>query len=109
MELDYQEHEEIRDLENHRDFVESTRLRQETRPLDIETPPISDEQMWTHDDDSEFFWFSAKGRAHVRKLIREEQGRRLEIRAKRFTMWAPIISALTALAGVLLGALLRSK
>lgn len=111
MALDAEEYYATEDTERHMDYLEGTKLLHEARSLDVETPPASDEEMWTHDPDGEFVWLSAKGRALVRRLIYEEQGRRLEIRAKRFNVWAPIITALTGLAGVILGiiALLHKK
>lgn len=111
MALDANEHYEIQGIESRIDFTLSLRVMGKARSLDVEIPPVSDQQMWAQDPDGEYRWLSVKGRAHVHKLIYEEQERRLELRAKRFTVWAPLITALTGLAGVLLGiiAVLHNK
>jgi hypothetical protein len=78
----------VRELDKEIDQIVGLRLSHEARSLDVETPPITDTEMW----DEEFGrrWFTSKGRAQVRKLIHEEKTRRFEAKSR----WIPLLSVL---------------
>jgi hypothetical protein len=101
--LDAEEYFTGRDIEREIDAVVGSRLIHETRSVDVEIPPLSDKDMWFFADDGRRVWFTPKGRAHVRKLIDEEKGRRFEATTRSVKLWLPIISALAGLLGVITG------
>jgi len=101
-ELDADEYFDMQEVEKEIDAAVGNRLFHEARSLDVETPPISDEQMWFHDDENSRVWFTPKGRAHVRKLIDEEKARRFDVKTRWVTN---IIIPLAALLGGIMGAI----
>jgi hypothetical protein len=79
-ELDASEYFEVREAEKAVEWAVGNRLHREARSLDVELPPYEDNQMWFHDEENSRVWLTSKGRAHVRKLIDEEKGRRFEVK-----------------------------
>jgi hypothetical protein len=80
------------------------RLAQKARIFDIETPPITDTEMWDYDQESGAKWYSAKGRTYLRKLIDEEKARRFEVKTLWVTkFWLPLLAALVGIIGALTG------
>jgi hypothetical protein len=49
-------------LEKEINWIVSTRLCHEARSLDVETPPVNDEEMW-YSDYGQRVWLTPKGRA----------------------------------------------
>ena len=86
------------------DSLVGSRLLAEARALDVETPPLSDEEMWVQMPSPGDAFFTPKGRAYVRKLIDEEKERRFNVK----TLWVtkliiPIASLLIGIIGALTG------
>jgi hypothetical protein len=98
-ELDADEYYEVREVEQELDCETGLRLWGEARSLDVETPPLSDDQMWFHHADGKRVWLSSKGRAQVRKLIDEEAARRFEVK----TQW--VTRLILPLLGLIIGVL----
>jgi hypothetical protein len=59
-------HEYLREIEDDIDQLVSSKLCDEARALDVETPLLSDEQMWSRVEDSSTVWLTPKGRSQVR-------------------------------------------
>jgi hypothetical protein len=104
-ELEWDEYGAVKDVEQHFDYLEGTRLLGVARDLDIEVPHYTDNTMWVNDTgESGFMWFTSKGRAHVRKLIDEEKARRFEVKTLWVTkFWIPLLAALIGIIGALTG------
>jgi hypothetical protein len=101
------------------------RLQAEAERFDVEVPPIAvqDEEgnfgMWQLVQDSEKvgvdegrIFLSSKGRAHLRRLIEDEKGRRFEVKTRWVTrVILPIIGALVGIIGAITGlvAVMRHK
>ena len=93
-----------RRIEREMDFVVGTRLHHEARKFDIETPPITDREMWTNDEEKQREFYTPKGRAYVRKLVDAEKARRFEVK----TLWVtkliiPLVASLVGILGALTG------
>src|ERR1700674_4942382 len=84
-ELEASEFNAIEQIENEIDWIVGTRLSREARALDVETPPLSDEEIWRREEYGRRVWYTPKGRAHVRILIHEERTRRFEESSRWFT------------------------
>jgi hypothetical protein len=108
MQLHAGEHFDVEAVEQQIDFYIGTKLSDKARSLDVEIPHFSDKQMWVHGEQG-YFWFSSKGRAHVRKLIDEERARRFEVKSQWFIkiilptlgLVIGIVGAITGLVAVL--------
>lgn len=87
----------VQENEHEIDWIVSTRLSHEARSLDVETPPLSNEEMWEHDAGGLRVWLTSKGRAHVRNLIHEERKRRFEGKSR----WIPLLSIVLAIIGTI--------
>jgi hypothetical protein len=102
--LDANEYFEVRQAEKALDWAVGNRLHREARSLDVEVPPTNDMEMWFHDEENPRIWFTPKGRAHVRKLIDEEKGRRFEVKTRWVTKFIlPFLTALIGIIGALTG------
>jgi|SRR6267378_612755 len=91
------EYAKVMDAEKELDGAVGQLLLHEARSLDVELPTIEDKTMWFEARGSERIWLSPRGRAHVRKLIDEEKGRRFDVK----TRW--VTKIILPLAGVLVG------
>jgi hypothetical protein len=87
----------VQENEHEIDWIVSTRLSHEARSLDVETPPLSNKEMWEHDAGGLRVWLTSKGRAHVRNLIHEESKRRFEDKSR----WIPLLSIVLAIIGTI--------
>jgi hypothetical protein len=87
----------VQENEHEIDWIVSTRLSHEARSLDVETPPLSNKEMWEHDAGGPRVWLTSKGRAHVRNLIHEERKRRFEAKSR----WIPLLSIVLAIIGTI--------
>ena len=88
---------EVGDFEREIEIIVGNRLYREARSLDVDTPPLSEKEMWSQEEYGKRIWFTPKGRAHVRKLIHEERTRRFEAKSR----WLPLLSVILAIISVL--------
>jgi hypothetical protein len=103
-ELEASEFSAVETIENEIDWLEGTRLFREAKSLDVETPPLSDKEMWRQEEYGRRVWFTQKGRAHVRKLIEEEKSRRFEGKSRWVTkVVLPLFALLIAIIGTTMG------
>lgn len=105
--LDIAEFEAVREIEKEIDIIESGRLFRQASHLDVATPPLSEKDMWQDEYGGRRIWLTPKGRAHVRKLIHEENTRRFEAKSR----WIPLLSVLLGIisTSTALVALLQQK
>src|SRR5712691_10982570 len=80
-ELEFSEVSAVQGIEKEIDQIVGTRLAHKARSLDVESPPVSETEMWQRDEYGQRIWFTPKGRAQVRKLIHEEKTRRFEAKS----------------------------
>jgi hypothetical protein len=103
-ELDAEEYYAVQEVEQELDCEIGRRLWGEARSLDVETPPLSDDQMWFHHADGERVWLTSKGRAQVRKLIDEEKARRFEVKTQWVTrLILPLLGLIIGVLGAITG------
>jgi hypothetical protein len=102
--LDIEEFEVVREIEKEIDIIEGGRLFRNARHLDVETPPLSDKEMWQDEYGGRRIWFTPKGRAHVRKLIDEEESRRFEAKSRWVTkIILPLLTLSLGIIGTITG------
>jgi hypothetical protein len=102
--LEVEEFEAVREIEKEIDIIEGGRLFRRATHLDVETPPLSEKEMWQDEYGGRRIWFTPKGRAHVRKLIDEEESRRFDAKSRWVTkIILPLLSFLLAIIGTTTG------
>jgi hypothetical protein len=102
--IDIAEFDAIREIEKEIDIIEGGRLFRKARHLDVETPPLAEREMWLDEYGGRRIWFSPKGRAHVRKLIDEEESRRFEAKSRWVTkIILPLLTLTLGIIGTITG------
>jgi len=98
------EYAKVLDAEKELDGAVGQLLLHEARSLDVGGPPAEDKTMWFQARGSKGFWLTSRGRAHVRKLIDEERGRRFEVKTRWVTkLILPLLAALIGIIGAITG------
>ncbi len=92
----------VETIESEIDWIVSTRLSREARALDVETPLLSEEEMWRKEEYGPRVWLTPRGRAHVRKLIDEQKARRFEAKSRWVTrIILPVLALILAIIGTI--------
>lgn len=97
--LEASEYFEVGEVETEIEIIVGSRLYREARSLDVETPALSEKDMWAREEYGDRVWFTPKGRAHVRKLIHDERKRRFEAKSR----WIPLLSIVLGFIGTITG------
>lgn len=102
--LEASEYVEVGRVEREIEIIVGNRLYREARSLDVDTPPLSEKEMWSQEEYGDRVWFTPKGRAHVRKLIHEERNRRFEESSRGFTrIILPLLTLSLGIIGTITG------
>lgn len=99
-------------VESDIDLALTLRLARKARSLDVEIPLVNDAPMWHQDTETKRYMLTPKGRAHMRKMIDEEQARRFDVKTRWVTkLIVPLLAALIGIVGAITGlvAVLRHK
>jgi hypothetical protein len=104
-EADYDYHDRRKDIDGAIEYVLSQVLIDKANSLDVPKPPYTQKEFWDQDEqDGEVsIWLNVNGRAHLRKLVREEKMQRFDLRYGKFIkIGIPLLGFLVALCGIYL-------